>query len=95
MEKAYVLGSLTVKNRAFTTDYAAKVDATLPPFEGKFLVRGGTIHYEEGKRSNVNVVLEFPSVEHMNNWFKSEAYQKISPIRRSTSEGEFLLIEGV
>mgnify|MGYP000104906723 FL=1 len=51
MAKAYVLGSLTVKNRAFTTDYAAKVDATLPPFEGKFLVRGGTIHYEEGKRS--------------------------------------------
>jgi uncharacterized protein (DUF1330 family) len=31
----------------------------------------------------------------MNNWFKSEAYQKISPLRQSTSEGEFLLIEGV
>ncbi|MBT5507793.1 MAG: DUF1330 domain-containing protein [Flammeovirgaceae bacterium] len=45
MKKAYVLDSLTVKNRAFTTDYAAKVDATLPPFKGNFLVRGGTIHY--------------------------------------------------
>ena len=95
MAKAYVLGSLTVKHRSFTTHYAAKVDATLPPFEGKFLVRGGIIHYEEGKRSNVNVVLEFPSVEQMNNWFNSEAYQKIVPERRSTSEGEFIMIEGV
>ena len=67
MAKAYVLGSPTVKHRSFTTNYAAKVDATLPPFEGKFLVRGGTIHYEEGRRSNVNVVLEFPSIEQMNN----------------------------
>jgi len=41
------------------------------------------------------VVLEFPSVEQMNNWFKSKAYQKIVPKRRSTSEGEFIIIEGV
>jgi uncharacterized protein (DUF1330 family) len=95
MAKAYVLGSLTVKHRSFTTNYAAKVDATLPPFEGKFLVRGGTIHYEEGRRSNVNVVLEFPSIEQMNNWFNSEAYQKIASKRRSTSVGEFIMIEGV
>ncbi len=67
MAKAYVLGSPTVKHRSFTTNYSAKVDATLPSFEGKFLVRGGTIHYEEGRRSNVNVVLEFPSIEQMNN----------------------------
>ena len=95
MKKAYLLGSLTVKNRAFTTDYAVKVDATLPPFEGKFCVRGGTIHYEEGRQSNVNMVLEFPSIEQMNNWFNSEAYQKIVPERRSTSEGEFIMIEGL
>ena len=49
MSKGYVIGNLTVKNRSFSTNYAAKVDATLLPFKGKFLVRGGTIHYEENK----------------------------------------------
>ncbi len=95
MSKGYVIGNLTVKDRSFSTNYAAKVDATLLPFKGKFLVRGGTIHYEENKRSNVNVVIEFPSVTQMNNWFNSEAYQKIISIRRSTSDGEFIMIEGI
>ena len=77
MSKRYVIGNLRVKNWSFSTNYATKVDATQLPHKSKFLVRGGNIHYEESKRSNVNVVIEFPIVEKMNNWFTSEAYQKI------------------
>ena len=94
MSKWYVISNLTVKNWSFLTNYATKVDAALLPYNGKFLVRGGNIHYEENKQRNVNVVIEFPSVEKMNTWFNSEAYQKIISTLRSTCEGEFIMIEG-
>ena len=50
------------------------------------MIRGEAVYYEEGKRSNVNVILEFPRAKQMNNWLKSESCQKISPMRRSTSD---------
>ena len=50
------------------------------------MIRGEAVYYEEGKRSNVNIILEFPSAKQMNNWLKSEPYQKISPMRSYTSD---------
>ncbi|MEL6479208.1 MAG: DUF1330 domain-containing protein, partial [Pseudomonadota bacterium] len=37
----------------------------------------------------------FPSVEAAENWYNSEDYQKIVPLRQSASKGALTIVEGV
>ena len=50
MPKAYCIGHLKISNKErFMTDYASHVPATLQPYDGKVIVKGGEISYREEK----------------------------------------------
>ena len=60
---AYVIAAETVKDDAMFDEYRKQVPATLAPFGGKFIVRGGKVTVQEGEWPHPRtVVIEFPSL---------------------------------
>lgn len=75
--------------------YLQKIDATLEPYEGRFLVHGKQGKVVEGSVPGHLIIIEFPDLEHARSWYYSDAYQKILPMRMNNSEGDVILIDGV
>jgi uncharacterized protein (DUF1330 family) len=92
---AYVVGDITVTDPERYADYSAHTEATLEPFGGRFVVRGGASEVVEGEWAPGRlVVIEFPSMEAARAWYASDAYRAILPIRQEASIGGLVLVEG-
>lgn len=76
-------------------EYLQRIDATLAPFSGKYLVHGGPYVPLEGAWSGDLVVIEFPSMGQARGWYESDAYGAIRPFRTRHTRGEVLLVQGV
>jgi uncharacterized protein (DUF1330 family) len=93
---AYVIADIDVHDPDTYRKYAALVQATLDPFEGRFLVRGGPSETLEGDwHPQRVVVLQFPSAEHARGWYGSPDYVKALAIRHDSSTGSLILAQGV
>ena len=82
-------------------EYPPKVQETLDPYGGEFLVRcmlgkdaneGGPTFVERSTATDytVCVLLGFPSVENLHGWHDSKAYQDIIDIRLDNSTGPLI-----
>ena len=76
-------------------EYLQRIDATLEPFGGRFLVHGGRAGVLEGSFSGNLIVLEFPDRERARAWYDSAAYQQILHLRTDNSESDTFFIDGV
>jgi uncharacterized protein (DUF1330 family) len=76
-------------------EYLERIDATLEPFEGRFVVHGAEPTVLEGDFPGHLVVIEFPGPEQAQGWYASPAYQAILPLRTENSLGEAILVDGV
>src|SRR5688572_11818929 len=76
-------------------EYLRRIDATLEPHGGRFLVHGGRVHPLEGEFDAALVVLEFPDVDAARSWYESPGYQAILRLRTDNSRGVAFLVEGV
>jgi len=74
--------------------YRSLVMPTLEPFGAKFLVRGGAFTTVEGEMPFERIaVLEFPSRDAAEAWYRSEAYQAVLPIRLAASRCQFVIVD--
>jgi uncharacterized protein (DUF1330 family) len=94
--KAFVIAAETPKDESKFSEYRKAVPATLEAFGGKFVVRGtGHLKLLEGEWPHPRlVIIEFPSREAAEGWYGSPAYQKIIELRRSSSVGNLIIVEG-
>ncbi|MFF4651287.1 DUF1330 domain-containing protein [Streptomyces sp. NPDC001380] len=76
-------------------DYLDRVDATLAPFSGRFLVHGPDVEVLEGEWPGTVVVIEFPDLATARAWYASPAYQEILLLRTGHISGDVILFEGV
>jgi uncharacterized protein (DUF1330 family) len=76
-------------------EYLERIDATLEPFAGRFLIHGATPHVLEDEFPGTIVVIEFPDREAAAAWYDSPAYQAILPLRTEHSDGTAIIIDGV
>jgi uncharacterized protein (DUF1330 family) len=96
MPKGYVIACVEIHDEERYADYRAGTVASLEPFEGRFIVRGGATETLEGSWDvGRTVLIEFPSVEQARSWFHSDGYQRIAAIRREASKADIVLVEGV
>lgn len=76
-------------------DYLRKIDATLEPFEGRFLVHGQPVTLlEEGWVGDFVAIL-FPDRARAEAWYRSPAYQAILPLRTENSDSTTFLVDTV
>jgi uncharacterized protein (DUF1330 family) len=75
--------------------YLQKIDETLAPFGGRFLIHGGPVEQLEGSWAGDLIVVEFPDKDSARAWYASPAYRDILPLRTENSKGDVILAEGV
>ena len=75
--------------------YLKRIDATLTPHGGRFLVHGGPPDVLEGRWSDDVIIIEFPSRAHARRWYASSAYRAILPLRAAHADGDVFLVDTV
>ena len=96
--KAYWIANIQeVKDPETYRNYTGIVTATLAPYGGQFIVRGAApvILDKSPKPPGYIVVIEFPSLKNLRDWWDSETYSKIRPIRERVTVGQGYAAEGV
>jgi uncharacterized protein (DUF1330 family) len=94
--KAYLIAAETVHDERMFSEYRKQVMATLSPYGASFLARGGTLTVLEGKCEHKRlVIIEFPSREAVEAWYKSDDYQRIVGLRQRSTSGDLLILDGI
>ena len=84
----------SISNEEKLKEYAVKAKAAVEKFKGKFLVRGGRSVNNEGEKSPRTVVIEFPSYDEANLFYKSKEYQEAHEILKGHAIRHHQTIEG-
>jgi uncharacterized protein (DUF1330 family) len=93
---AFIIVDIDIKDPVRYEDYKKLTLATLTPFEGKFVVRGGPVEVLEGNRKHGRfVMLEFPTRERAKAWWSSDSYAEAKAIRQSCSDADMILVESI
>ncbi len=105
----YVIANIDVKNPEAYKEYVGKVVPTVQKFGGEYLVRAGEYKVIDGEwkypRTVViidgewkyprTVVIKFPTYEKALEWYDSEEYKPVKPIRLANSVANGIIIKGV
>ncbi|MFA1542777.1 DUF1330 domain-containing protein [Actinomadura monticuli] len=75
--------------------YIERIQDTLDPFGGRFLVHATDAVVIEGPFEGGYVLIEFPDMDKAQAWYDSDAYQAILPMRTDNMEGTAVLLQGV
>jgi uncharacterized protein (DUF1330 family) len=75
--------------------YLRRIDDTLTPYGGRFLVHGSTPEVVDGTLDGAIVLIGFPDLDAARAWYDSAEYQAILPLRTRNSDGGAALLPGV
>ena len=93
--KAYAIAVETVHDEPMFSEYRKQVVETIKAFGGQFVVRGGRLTILEGQWQHARtVIIEFPSREAAEGWYKSADYQKIIGLRLKSTSGSLVILDG-
>jgi uncharacterized protein (DUF1330 family) len=93
---AYIVADVEVTDPTEYQTYTKQVMASLEPYSGKFIVRGGNAQtLEGGWQPQRFVIIEFPGVEQAKAWYNSPEYTAIIGIRHSAANSRMILVQGV
>ena len=94
--KAYVIAAETINDDAMFGDYRKLVTRTIENFGGQVIVRGGKFTLMEGDWPHRRVaVIEFPSRKAAEDWYGSPEYQQIIPLRKNSTVGTLVIVDGI
>jgi uncharacterized protein (DUF1330 family) len=96
MPAAYAIAHLrTPTLNEDVVEYLERIQATLDPFGGRFLVHGPQVEVREGEWPGTVVIVGFPSLDDARAWYDSPAYQEILHLRTDHIDGSAILVPGV
>jgi uncharacterized protein (DUF1330 family) len=84
---ACVIGHVNVRNSGRWAEYRKQVPATIAPFGGEVIFRGSKVVVLSGQHGYADtVVIRFPDKEAVEEWYRSEAYQALIPLRDQAAD---------
>lgn len=87
MSHAYLIGQVTIKRPELWAEYTRQVPATLVPWGAELVFRGKQVAALAGQNPHPDVVvIRFPSIAAVNQWFSSAAYQSLIPLREQAAD---------
>lgn len=94
MSHAYLIGQVTIKRPEMWAEYTRQVPGTLAPWGAELVFRGKQVAVLSGENPHPDVVvIRFPNVAAVNQWFSSAAYQSLIPLREKAAEVVLLSYE--
>ncbi len=95
MPKSYAIAHLqNVQIGPEIAEYLHRIDDTLEPFGGRFLVHGMQHDVIEGDWPGDLIIIEFPDRASATAWYASDGYQEILPLRTRNSDGKAIIVDG-
>ena len=92
---AYVVSMMSISDPDTYRKYTNRTPPIVEKYGGKFLARGGEVLTVEGEPyKDRMVILEFPSKQHILDWFADPEYQEAMVFRHASSEARILVMEG-
>ena len=92
----FVIANMDVKNPEAYKEYIYKSNSIVERFGGEYLVRAGEYKVIDGEwKYPRTVIIKFSSYEKALEWYNSEEYQPIKPIRLANSVANGIIIKGV
>jgi uncharacterized protein (DUF1330 family) len=93
---AYLIAEIEVTDLAAFEAYRAQVQALIASYGGKYLIRGGAAQLLEGTvEPHRTVVLEFPTMQQLKDFYSSPEYAPLKAIRLGATRTRMLAVEGV
>ena len=91
----YVISNIDVKNPEAYKEYIDKVKPIVEKFGGEYLVRAGEYKVIDGEwKYPRTIIIKFSSYEKALEWYNSEEYQPVKPIRLTNSVSNGIIIQG-
>jgi uncharacterized protein (DUF1330 family) len=95
MPKAYIIAAEAIKDPAGMAEYARAAAPAITEGPGKVLALDPAPEVLEGDwQGRQTVLMEFESVEAARAWHKSDAYQKVIPMRRAAADTDAVIVSG-
>lgn len=96
MMKYYAVAHLEITDPRWVSEYVQRVTPMVEAHGGRYLARTSKIEkWEgEGKVPQILLVVEWPSREAAEAFYRSEEYQPFLAKRRAGSRGDFFLLAG-
>ena len=93
---AYLIADVLVHDTAGYEDYKRGVQDALKPYGGRYLARAGkTVMLEGSPPPNRSVVIEFPSLQKLQDFWASPEYQPLRAVRERTATSRIYAVEGL
>ena len=84
----------SIRSEEKLKEYAVKAKEAVEKYKGKFIIRGGKAITNEGEESPRTVVIEFPSYDEANSFYKSKEYQEAHDVLKGHADRHHQIIEG-
>jgi len=93
---AYVISEVEVRNAAGFEAYRTIAAKTISKYGGRYLVRGGAASaVEGGPPPKTIIVVEFPTMERLREWYASPEYADALKVRQTALDRRLIFVEGV
>ena len=93
---AYIVADLDIKDPDTFSGYRSQVPEIIAKYGGKFIVRGGEVEKVEGDWDlNRMVILEFPDMAALREFWDSDDYKAILPLRLTAADSRVIFVDGV
>jgi uncharacterized protein (DUF1330 family) len=93
---AYVISEVEARHTADLATYRALAAQSIAQYGGRYLVRGGAAELAEGgPPPKVIVIVEFPTMARLREWYGSPEYAEALKVRRTALERRLIFVEGV
>jgi uncharacterized protein (DUF1330 family) len=93
---AYVISEVEVRDATGFEAYRTIAAKTIAHYGGRYLVRGGAASAAEGgPPPKTLIVVEFPSMGRLREWYVSPEYAEALKVRQTAFERRLIFVEGV
>ena len=93
---AYVISEIEVRDPEGFEAYRTLAAKTIAHYGGRYLVRGGKAELAEGNLPPKSIVIvEFPTMARLKEWYTSPEYAEALKIRADALERRLVFVEGV
>jgi uncharacterized protein (DUF1330 family) len=93
---AYVISEVDVRDPEGFETYRSMAAPTIARYGGRYLVRGGQAALAEGSPEPNNIiVVEFPTMQRLLEWYASPEYAEALKVRRTALDRRLIFVEGI
>jgi uncharacterized protein (DUF1330 family) len=93
---AYVISEVEVRDQQAIQAYRTMAAASIERHGGRYLVRSGKADLAEGGPEPRNlIIVEFPSMERLRQWYASPEYAEALKLSRTALDRRLVFVEGV